>query len=73
MVVLNEGVIRAKGIHESKRNVLNASEDSPFALTWDMEGYSELLGKSERIQKSISRIVDRIDGPVNDRDNIKPM
>ena len=47
------------------------SEDSLFALAWDVEGYSKLVKKNEAIQITISGILQRISGPPTVRGNIQ--
>ena len=42
---LSEGLTKAKHLYEAKRRALNVSEDSLFALAWDVEGYSKLVEK----------------------------
>lgn len=67
---LDEGHVKAKETYEAKRKALKVSEESLFALAWDMEGYFQLLEISKRIQTDINSILERIDGPVNGRGNI---
>lgn len=52
---------------------MNVSEDSLFALAWDVEGYSKLIEKNNimSITDSISDILARINGPVHGRGNIQ--
>lgn len=68
---LSEGLTKAKHLYESKRRALNVSEDSLFALAWDVEGYSKLVEKNEAIQNTISGILQRISGPPTERGNIQ--
>ena len=72
-VFLDARLIKARDTYEAKRKVLNVSEDSLFALAWDMEGYTKLLEKSEGIQKAVSGILGRIDGPPREEEISKPM
>lgn len=46
-------------------NLLNASEDSVFALAWDVEGYSKLMEQNGLLYDKIKDIVDRLDGHGN--------
>lgn len=68
---LTAGLAKAKDCYESKRKLLNVSEDSLFALAWDVEGYSKLIEKNMSITDSISDILARINGPVHGRGNIQ--
>lgn len=68
---LTAGLAKAKDCYESKRKLLNVSEDSLFALAWDVEGYSKLIEKNMSITDSISDILARINGPVHERGNIQ--
>ena len=68
---LTAGLAKAKDCYESKRKLLNVSEDSLFALAWDVEGYSKLIEKNMSITDSISDILARINGPLHERGNIK--
>lgn len=68
---LTAGLAKAKDCYQSKRKLLNVSEDSLFALAWDVEGYSKLIEKNMSITDSISDILARINGPVHGRGNIQ--
>ena len=68
---LTAGLAKAKDCYESKRKLLNVSEDSLFALAWDVEGYSKLIEKNMSITDNISDILARINGPVHGRGNIQ--
>ena len=68
---LTAGHAKAKDCYESKRKLLNISEDSLFALAWDVEGYSKLIEKNTTITEGINDIVSRINGPVHGRGNIQ--
>ena len=65
------GLRKSKDTYEAKRKLLNVSEDSLFALAWEMEGFSKLLEKSNNIQTDVGNILERIDGPVNERGNVQ--
>lgn len=67
---LDEGHGKAKETYEAKRKALKVSEESLFALAWDMEGYFQLLEINRKIKLDIDSIVERIDGPVNERGNL---
>ncbi|KAL9977310.1 hypothetical protein ACROYT_G014700 [Oculina patagonica] len=58
-------------MYEAKRKALKVSEESLFALAWDMEGYFQLLEMNKRIRTDIDGIVNRIDGPVNESDELR--
>ena len=42
MTFLKEGHTKSKDIYENKRVQLNVSEESVFALAWELEGYVKL-------------------------------
>ena len=64
---LSEGLTKAKHLHESKRRALNVSEDSLFALAWDIPNW---WGKNEAIQITISGIL-HISGSSTERGSIQ--
>ena len=68
---LAAGHAKARDCYESKRKLLNVSEDSLFALAWDAEGYSKLIEKNTTITEGINGILGRINGPVHGRGNIQ--
>ena len=68
---LTAGLAKAKDCYESKRKLLNISEDALFALAWDVEGYSKLTEKNTTITEGINDILARINGPVHGRGNIQ--
>ena len=68
---LAAGLAKARDRYESKRKLLNVSEDSLFALTWDVEGYSKLIEKNMTITEGTSGSLARINGPVHGRGNIQ--
>lgn len=68
---LTAGLAKAKDCYESKKKLLNISEDSLFALAWDVEGYSKLIEKNMTITEGINDILRRINGPVHGRGNIQ--
>ena len=70
MEFLTAGLAKAKDTYESKKKLLKVSEESLFALAWDVEGFSQLKGKNTTIQDTISSILQRISGPVSERGNI---
>ena len=57
---LAAGLAKARDCYESKRKLLNVSEDSLFALAWDVEGYSKLIEKNMTITEGINGILARI-------------
>jgi hypothetical protein len=67
---LKEGHLMAKEAYEHKRKLLNVSEDTLFALAWDVEGYSKLTEINESLTNTIHSILGRIDGQGNERGNI---
>lgn len=64
------GHAKARDCYESRRKLLNVSEESLFALAWDVEGYSKLMEKNGAIRECISTIIAKIDGPAGERGNI---
>ena len=68
---LTAGLTKAKDCYESKRKLLNISEDSLFALAWDVEDYSKLIEKNTTVLDGINDILARINGPVQGRGNIQ--
>ena len=68
---LSAGLAKSKDCYESKRKLLNVSEDSLFALAWDVEGYCKLIEKNTTITDGINDILARINGPFHGRGNIQ--
>ena len=50
---------------------MNVSEDSLFALAWDVEGYCKLIEKNTTLTEGINDILARINGPFHGRGNIQ--
>lgn len=64
------GHTKARDSYESKQKLFNVSEESLFALAWDVERYSKLIEKNAAIKESITSIIAKIDDPVSERGNI---
>lgn len=67
---LTAGLAKAKETYESKKKLLKVSEESLFALAWEVEGFSKLKEQNAKIKASIASILERIIGPASERGNI---
>lgn len=67
---LRQGYTSSKTTYEHKRVMLNVSEEALFALGWDVEGYKHLIELNASLSGLCTDIVNRINGPWNDRKNV---
>lgn len=64
-IFLTEGHAATKRVYNNKKDMPNVSEDTVFALAWDVEGYAKLLEMNGILSDKIKDIVSKVDGPGN--------
>ena len=55
---LQKGYDSMKAIYEKKRQQVGVSEQSLFAIAWDLEGYSKLIQENDSMSKIIDNILE---------------
>ena len=57
---LREGHDESKTVYENKRTQFNVSEESLFALAWDVEGFSKLVQMNTSLTATVNNLIELI-------------